>query len=73
MDGEKLAELERMRRHWCSLSDASSEDAGGHPFLAFLARLGVCGIDDTLLLCAQLRSAFDHAETTLESSLTAGG
>ena len=71
MDGEKLAELERMRRHWCSLSDASSEDAGGHPFLAFLARLGVCGIDDTLLLCAQLRSAFDQAEG--QSSLTAGG
>lgn len=72
MDDEKLAELEALRRHWClEEGDNDVHDAVSHPFLHWMQRLGVGGIDHTLAVCAALRHVYQErwdtqaAETTL--------
>ena len=61
LDGKKLAELEGLRRHWClEEGDHGVQDAASHPFLRWLQRLGVAGIDDTLAVCAALRHVYQE-------------
>jgi hypothetical protein len=61
MDDTKLAELEGLRRHWClDEGDADVQDAASHPFLRWLQRLGVGGIDQTLAVCAALRQVYQE-------------
>jgi hypothetical protein len=59
VDCDKLAELEGLRRHWClDEGDGNVREAGDHPFLRWLQRLGVKGIDDTLAVCGSLRKVY---------------
>ena len=61
VDNEKLAELEGLRRHWClDECDTEVREAGDHPFLRWLQRLGVQGIDDTLTVCGSMRKVYEE-------------
>ena len=61
IDDTKLAELEGLRRHWClEEGDSDTQDAASHPFLRWLHRLGVVGIDQTLAVCAALRHMYQE-------------
>lgn len=61
MDDQKLAELEGLRRHWClEEGDSDVQDAASHPFLRWMQRLGVGGIDHTLAACAALRNVYQE-------------
>ena len=61
MDDTKLVELEGLRRHWClEEGDNDVQDAASHPFLRWLQRLGVVGIDQTLAFCAALRQVYQE-------------
>ena len=68
VDGEKLAELEGLRRHWCmDECDTEVREAGDHPFLRWLQRLGVEGIDDTLTVCGSMRKVYQERWDTQAS------